>query len=148
MINLSFGFPILTLAAGVIYARSSLAQTQPHVTSSRGDVPQTGSAQGVNPHNSQPMPQGMVMPTGPPAQGPMVTSPSGGVPQTGSSKGVNPHNSEPMPRGMVMPTGPAAQGPRVTSPTGFLLQTGQAQGVESPGSMPPGHMAADPNKKP
>ncbi len=148
MRNLSFGLPILALAAGVSYAGSSLAQTQPHVTSPSGNVPQTGSAQGVNPHNSEPMPHGMVMPTGPAAQGPMVTSPMGTKPNTGSAQGYNSHDSEPMPRGMVMPTGSAAQGAMVTSPAGVVPQTGQAQGAKSPGSMPPGHMAANPNKKP
>lgn len=59
-----------------------------------------------------------------------ATSPSG-APMTGSERGPG------------QATGP---GPMVTSPSGAVPQTGSAAGVESPGSMPPGHMAADPNR--
>lgn len=154
MFQLKSVLPAMAVAGGISLAvsgtapaaRAQTASPAPMVTAPSGNVPQTGSAQGVNPHNSMPMPRGMVMPRAA-NNGPMVTSPSGNVPQTGAEQGVNSHNSEPMPRGMVMPR-TANNGPMVTSPSGLVPQTGSAQGVESPGSMPPGHMAADPNKKP
>ena len=75
--------------------------------------------------------------------GSMVTSPT-----TGSQQGINTHNSQPMPRGMVMPANPGTQGPILGSSPNTLPPNGNQAGVEPPGSMPPGHMAADPNKRP
>lgn len=59
-----------------------------------------------------------------------TTAPTG-APVTGSERGPG------------QPTGP---GPMVTSPPGVVPLTGSARGAESTNSMPPGHMAADPNK--
>ena len=61
-----------------------------------------------------------------------VTAPSG-APVTGSQQGLG------------QPTGP---GPMITSPPNVLPNTGSEAGAEPPTSMPPGHMAADPNRNP
>ena len=61
-----------------------------------------------------------------------VTAPSG-APMTGSQQGLG------------QPTGP---GPMITSPPNVVPNTGSEAGAESPNSMPPGHMAADPNRNP
>jgi hypothetical protein len=148
MRNLIRFLPVLALSTGSIYAGASFAQgqMQGHTTSPPGAVPTTGSEQGANSHNSEPMKRGMQMRSGAATRGPMVTSPPGVLPETGSAQGANSHNSDPMPSGMKMRRGP--QGPMLGSGGNPVPQTGSAQGAESPGSMPPGHMAADPNKKP
>ncbi len=72
------------------------------------NMPRTGSQQGLNTHNSEPMPNGMLMKNNGVSPGSPMTSNPNRVPQTGSNQGVNTHNSEPMPSGMVMPKGPAS----------------------------------------
>lgn len=104
---------------------------QGHTTAPSG-APTTGSEQSLGQATSP---------------GPMVTSPTGTLPQTGSQQGVNSHNSAPMPSGMVMPSAAGQTAPMVGSAGNPVPTTGSAQGAESPNSMPPGHMAADPNKK-
>ncbi len=119
-----------------ILAISGCAQPSspnPTLASDAPSVPLTGSAQGLNTHNSEPMPSGMVMRNnGMSPSTPMSTDPSG-VPQTGSAQGVNPHNSESMPRGMAM--APSRTSRLRYSPAN-VPRTGSAQGVDTHNSEP------------
>ena len=131
MTNLTQILPRLVVMGGVALAINGCAR--PQQPTDTAALPQTGSAQGLNPHNSEPMPSGMVMRNnGLPPSTALTTDPSS-VPQTGSEQGANPHTSQPMRSGMVMPSSR-------TSPMRFdpnsVPQTGSAQGVNPHNSQP------------
>ena len=134
MARLTRTLPILALAGGVALAVTGCTQpTSPNAAYNASVSPQTGSAQGMNPHNSEPMPGGMQMRDNGLGSSTRLSTDRGGLPNTGSAQGVDPHNSEPMPRGMVMT-------PSRTVPMGYnsdgVPQTGSAQGVNSHNSEP------------
>ena len=128
-----FGHAVMVFS---ILAISGCAQTDssnPTVVSDAPLVPVTGSTQGVNTHNSEPMPRGMVMRNNGLAPSTSMSTDPTSVPQTGSEQGANPHNSQPMPRGMEMK--PSRTSPLRYSPDN-VPRTGSSLGVNTHDSEP------------
>lgn len=124
---------------GIALAISGCAQPQPSsaaATSEAFTSPRTGSAQGVNPHNSEPMPSGMVMKNNGLAPSTSMSTDPSSVPQTGSQQGLNTHNSEPMPSGMRMKNSGVSPGRPMRSNPNLVPQTGSNQGVNTHNSEP------------
>ena len=131
MTNLTPLVQRVMLMGGLVFAISGCAQPQQPTVAAA--LPETGSAQGLNPHNSEPMPSGMIMRNNGLSPSTALTTEPSGLPQTGSAQGVSPHNSLPMRSGMAMPRSR-------TSPMRFdpnsVPQTGSAQGVNPHNSEP------------
>jgi hypothetical protein len=124
----------LTLAAGFVLSVSGCAQPNfPNATYDVGASPQTGSAQGINTHNSEPMPSGMVMRNNGLGTSTQLSTDPTTMPTTGSAQGVNPHDAAPMARGMTM--SPSRSAPLRYNADG-IPQTGSAQGLNSHNSEP------------
>lgn len=140
-----YNLPTLALAGAVILAVSACTQpTPPYAGYNANASPPTGSAQGVNPHNSEPMPSGMVMQNNGLAPAQQMSTDPNSVPRTGSVQGASPHNSAPMPSGMVMT--PSRTAPLRSNPDG-VPQTGSNQGVNTHNSEPmPSGMVMPPTR--
>ncbi len=129
----------LAFFGGVALTISGCAQPRPPsaaATSEAFTSPQTGSSQGVNTHNSEPMPSGMVMKNNGLAPGTSMSTDPSSTPQTGSQQGLNTHNSEPMPNGMRMKNSGVSPGRPMTSNPNRVPQTGSSQGVNTHNSEP------------
>lgn len=119
----------LAFFGGVALTISGCAQPQPPSAAAVSEAftsPQTGSSQGVNTHNSEPMPSGMVMKNNGLAPGTSMSTDPSSTPQTGSQQGLNTHNSEPMPSGMRMRNSGVSPG----SPMTFQPQPCAANGFK------------------
>lgn len=128
--------PKMVLAGGVAFGLAACAP-QPNPPAVRGAVtaPTTGSALGVNTHNSEPMPSGMRMQGNGIDPGTAFSSDRNVVPATGNAQGANTHNSQPMPSGMRM-QGDSPAGAPMTSDPSVVPRTGSAQGSSSTNSQP------------
>ena len=128
-------FPEIVLAASVALTASGCApQSATPVAMAPVTAPMTGSAQGINTHNSEPMPSGMRMQGNGVAPGQSFSSDRNVVPMTGNAQGANTHNSEPMPAGMRMGASPPGT-PMRSDPT-MVPRTGSVQGVNPMDSQP------------
>lgn len=129
----------LTVIGGVVLAISGCTQPQPpDPIAASGPImsPQTGSAQGMNTHNSEPMPSGMVMKNNGLSPGTSMSTNPNNMPRTGSEQSLNTHNSEPMPSGMVMKNNGLSPGTPMVSNPNRVPQTGSAQGLNTHNSEP------------
>lgn len=127
------GQAVVALSILAISGCAQPGSSGPTLASDAPLVPQTGSAQGLNTHNSEPMPGGMVMRNNGLSPSTPMSTDSSSVPQMGSAQGANPHNSEPMRRGMAM--APSRTAPLRYSPTN-VPRTGSAQDVDTHNSEP------------
>lgn len=128
-------FSKILLTASVAFGLGACApQSTRPVAMGPVSVPTTGSAQGVNTHNSEPMPSGMRMQGNGVAPGTSFSSDRTLVPTTGNAQGVNTHNSEPMPRGMRMQGNTPAGTPIQADPG--AVPNSSTQGVNPMNSQP------------